>query len=113
MGRDKSFTKSKNPKSKRYRRDMAAHLDGRALKCVTERIDGIEQIVGKGGAIVLKDGVLTVFTEHDAVLRVKVEDLDAWELMSLDGVVITVPDATREDGIRTVTAYYSYYRKLD
>ena len=54
MGRDKSFTKSKNPDSKRYKKDMARHLDGMALKCVTERINGIEEVIGKSGAIILK-----------------------------------------------------------
>ncbi|MBQ7474393.1 MAG: hypothetical protein IJS78_00575 [Clostridia bacterium] len=113
MARDKGFTKSKNPDGKRYKRDMARHLDGRALKCVTERKDGVEEIVGKAGAIVLKGDELIVFSGGDILIRVNIYDLQAWELMSLDGVVLTVPDAESEDGTRTVTAYYSYYRKLD
>ncbi len=113
MGRNKSFTKSKNPDSKRYKRDLARHLDGRALKCVTEKVDGVEQIVGKGGAIALRGDVLSVVSGDDFDVRINVYDLKAWELMSLDGVVITFPDNEREEGSRTVVAYYSYYRKLD
>ena len=39
--------------------------------------------------------------------------MKAWELMSLDGVVLTFPDPDADEGERTVVAYYSYYRKLE
>ena len=113
MGRDKGFTKSKNPDSKRYKRDMARHLDGMALRCVTERKEGVEEVIGKSGAIILKEDELIVYSGQEILVRVNIYAMKAWELMSLDGVVISFPDPAAEDGERTVTAYYSYYRKLD
>ncbi|MBR3423015.1 MAG: hypothetical protein IKG80_00830 [Clostridia bacterium] len=113
MGRDKGFTKSKNPESKRYKKDMARHLDGMALKCVTERINGIEEVIGKSGAIILKGDEIVVWSGQEILVRVNIFDMKAWELMSLDGVVITFPDPKAEEGERTVVAYYSYYRKLE
>ena len=113
MGRDKSFTKSKNPDSKRYKKDMARHLDGMALRCVTERINGVEELIGKSGAIILKGDELIIYSGQEILVRVNIFEMKAWELMSLDGVVVTFPDPSGDDGTRTVIAHYSYYRKLE
>ena len=107
------WTKSKNINSKRYKRDLAAYLDGRALKCVTERINGIEEVVGKSGAIIKKDDELLIYASQEVLLRTKVLFLQAWELLSLEGVVITAPDLERDGEERTVIAYYSYWRELE
>jgi hypothetical protein len=107
------WTRSKNINSKRYKRDLAAYLDGRALKCVTERINGIEEVVGKAGAIIKKDDELLIYSSQDVLMRTKIEWLYAWELMSLDGVVITAPDIEHGGEERTVIAFYSYWRQLD
>ena len=109
----KSWTKSKNPDSKRYKRDLAAYLYGRSLKCVTEKIDGIEEVVAKSGSIVCRDDELIVFASQDIVLRTRILDLLAWELLSLEGVVITAPDLEHDGKERTIVAYYSYWRKLE
>lgn len=109
-----SWTKSKNPDSKRYKRDMAAHLHGKSLKCVCEKINGIEEIVGKKGALVLRDDVLIVSCGADEdVFSCRIYEMDAWELMSLDGVVITAPDLLHGGEKRTIVAYYSYYREIE
>ncbi|MBQ3900175.1 MAG: hypothetical protein II736_00485 [Clostridia bacterium] len=107
------FTRSKNPDSKRFKRDMARHLDGRSLKCVTEKIDGVEEIVGRGGAIAVRDDELIVLGGQDVVLRTKILSMNAWELMSLEGVVITAPDEEHGGVERTIVAYYSYWRTLE
>ena len=109
----KSWTKSKNPDSKRYNRDLAAYLHGKSLKCVTEKIDGIEEVVAKSGSIVCRDDELLVFASQDIVLRTKILDLSAWELLSLEGVVITAPDLEHDGRERTIVAYYSYWRNLE
>lgn len=112
MGKEKHWTKSKNPDSKRYKRDMARHLDGKALKCVTEKVNGIEEVIGHSGAIVLKGDELIVYASQDVLFRTNIYDMKAWELMALDGVVITAPDMENEDSERTIIAYYSYWRTL-
>lgn len=107
------WTRSKNINSKRYKRDLANYLDGRALKCVTERINGIEEVVGKSGAIIKKDDELLVYSSQDVLMRTKIEWLYAWELMSLDGVVITAPDIEHGGEERTIIAFYSYWRQIE
>ena len=107
------WTRAKNINSKRYKRDLAAYLDGRALKCVTERINGIEEVVGKSGAIIKKDDELLIYSSQDVLFRTKIDWLYAWELMSLDGVVITAPDLEHDGVERTVIAFYSYWRQIE
>ncbi len=113
FNKKKHWTKSKNINSKRYKNDLANYLDGKSLKCVTERINGIEEVIGHKGAIIRKEDELLIYSSQDVLLRAKITDLQAWELLSLEGVVITVPDAEREEGERTVVAYYSYWRNLE
>ncbi len=113
FNKKKHWTKSKNINSKRYKNDLANYLDGKSLKCVTERVNGIEEVIGHKGAIIRKEDELLIYSSQDVLLRAKIMDLQAWELLSLEGVVITVPDAEREEGERTVVAYYSYWRNLE
>ncbi len=108
-----SWTKSKNVNSKRYKNDLANYLDGKQLKCVTERINGIEEVVGKSGAIIKKDDELLVYSSQDVLLRTKIIDLQAWELLSLEGVVITAPDIEHGGEERSIIAFYSYWRQLE
>ena len=107
------ISKSKNPDSRRFKLDMAEHLNGMPLKCVTERINGIEEVIGKSGSITVRDGELLVYASMDILMRCRVLQMKAWELMSLDGVVITAPDLEHGGEERTIIAHYSYWRKLD
>lgn len=113
LKKGKHWTKSKNVNSKRYKRDLANYLDGRSLKCVTERRDGIEEVIGKSGSIIKKEDELIVYASQDILLRTKIDDLYAWELLSLEGVVITAHDVEHGGEERTVIAYYSYWRPLE
>ena len=114
MGLFKNLFKSKNPNSKRYRRDMAKHLDGRALKCVLEKKeDGIEEVIGHSGSIIVKGDEILVYASLDVILRTKIVDLSAWELLSLEGVVITAPDLEHGGQVRQIIAYYKYWRNVE
>lgn len=101
----------KNTNSKAYRIKMAEFLNGRAIKYCSERIDGVETVVGKAGSLTLRDGELLVFSSGDIVMRARVEELNASELLSLEGVILTAPDHEHGGKERTVIAYYTYYRK--
>ena len=101
----------KNTNSRAYRQKMAEFLHGRAIKYCSERIDGIETIVGKAGSLTLRDGELLVFSSGDIVMRARVEELNASELLSLEGVILSAPDLEHGSKERTVIAYYTYYRK--
>jgi hypothetical protein len=104
------FKKKKDPSNKKYRLEMAQRIAGQAIKYVTERRDNVEEVIGKGGCMSLHDGEFIVFSSSETVFRCKAEELEAWELLSKDGVVLTGYDKETQKE-RTVIAYYVYYRK--
>lgn len=105
------WTKSKNPDSKRYRYDMAQKICGHHIKYVTERhADDVEEVIGKNGGLNIRDDEFIVFASADIIMRCKIEDMQAWELMSHDGVVITAPDLEHGGVERTIIVHYVYYR---
>lgn len=104
------FTKSKNPNSPRYKWDMARRISGHHVKYVTERVDDVEEVIGKSGSLNIRDDELLVYASFDVVMRCKIEQMQAAELLSRDGVVITAPDLEHGGKIRTVVAHYVYYR---
>ena len=113
MGFLKKLFKSKNPNSKRFKRDMAYAVCGQHIKYVTENRDGIDEVVGKNGGLNIRNDEFIVYASADVVFRCPVDELDIWELMSRDGVVLTGPDLEHGGAVRTVIAHYVYYRKED
>ncbi len=114
MGLFKKFiektTKSKNPDSKRYKWDMARQICGHHVKYVTEEINGTHEVIGRSGGLNIKNDELLVFASADVLMRCKVEEMQAWELLSKDGIVITAPDLEHGGKVRTVIVHYVYYR---
>ena len=106
----KKLTKSKNPNSKRYRYEMAQRISGHHVKYVSERIDNVDEVIGKSGALNIKDDELLVYASFDVLMRCKIVDMQAAELLSGDGVVITAPDLEHGGRMRTVIVHYVYYR---
>ena len=104
------LTKSKNPESKRYRYDMATQICGHHVKYVTEKKDGVDEVIGRSGALNIRGDELLVFASSDILMRCRIEEMQAWELLSKDGVVITAPDLDRCGEERTIIVYYVYYR---
>ena len=104
------WTKSKNPESKRYRMDMARQICGHHVKYVTERIDNVDEVIGRSGGLNIRDDELLVYASSQVLMRCKIADMQASELLSKDGVVITAPDLDRGGEERTVIVYYVYYR---
>ncbi len=110
LNKIKNLFKNKNPDSYAYKYDRARAIDGKAIKYVTERIDNVDEVVGRSGAINVKGDELIVLSSFDIEFRCKIEDLSANDLMSLDGVVLSGHDLEHEGKFRTIIAYYSYYR---
>ena len=104
------WTKSKNPESKRYRMDMAKRICGHHVKYVTERIDNVDEVIGRSGGLNIRDDELLVYASSQVLMRCKIADMQASELLSKDGVVITAPDLDRGGEERTIIVYYVYYR---
>lgn len=104
------LTKSKNPSSSRYRHDMARQICGHHVRYITEKRNGIEEVIGREGSLNIRDDYLIVSTPSDTILRCRIDDMQAWELLSHDGVVITAPDTEHGGAERTIIVYYVYYR---
>jgi hypothetical protein len=106
----KRLTKSNNPESKRYRYDMAQRICGHHVKYVTERINNVDEVIGRSGGLNIRGDELLVYASFKVLMRCKIADMEAAELLSKDGVVITAPDLENGGKIRTVIVYYVYYR---
>ena len=89
---------------------MARQICGHHVKYVTERINDVEEVIGKNGALNIRGDELLVFASADVLMRCKIEEMQAWELLSKDGVVITAPDLEHGGVERTIMVFYVYYR---
>jgi len=105
-----SMFSKKNPSSLAYKRNMAQMISNKRIKYVGEKINGVEEVIGKGGSISVRDDEIIVFASADVLLRTKIADMNASELLSKDGVIITAPDLERGGEVRTIVIYYVYYR---
>ena len=90
---------------------MAKKLDGKHIKYVSERHSDVDEIIGREGALIIKNDEFIVYASQDVLFRCRVDDLKIWELLSRDGVVLTGPDLEHGGVERTVIAFYVYYRK--
>ena len=106
-----NLTKPKNPDSRKFRREMAFKVAGQHIKYVTEKKDDVEEVVGRSGGLNIRDEEFIVYASSDVVFRCRLDDLQIWELLSRDGVVLTGPDLEHGGAVRTVVAHYVYYRK--
>ena len=111
MGLFKRLTKSKNPDSKRFKREMAYAVSGQHIKYVTEKRNGVDEVIGRNGGLNIRNDEFIVYASSDVVFRCPVDELQIWELLSRDGVVLTGRDIEHGGVERTVIAYYVYYRK--
>jgi len=96
---------------KRKEKDRVLELHGMAIKYVTERRADNDDVVGRGGSISIRDGVLIIFASSEIVFRCPVDQVTASQLLSGDGVVIEGADAEHGGVFRKLIAYYVYHRK--
>lgn len=107
----KKLTRSKNPNSKKFQREMALSVNGKHIRYVTEKIDDVDEVIGRSGGLNIRDDTMILYASANVIFRCKLDDLQIWELLSKDGVVLTGPDMENGGKVRTVIAYYVYYRK--
>ena len=101
------FGFSKISKEVLFRRKMAKKLHGMHLKYVMERLpDEDDSIVGREGALSVRDDDFIVFSSQKDVFRSKIDETDFSELMSLGGVIITGLDILSGKE-RSVIAHYT------
>ena len=105
------FGIGKNPESMAYRLERAKELHGQAVKYVTERIDGNDDIIGRGGALAIHEDKFIVDSSGERIFVCYIKDLDASWLMSGNGAVITGPNILEDGRFRTITVHFVYHRK--
>ena len=89
---------------------MAEQMCGHHIRYVTEKRNGVDEVIGRNGGLNIRDDELLVFASADVIFRCKIDDMQAWELLSKDGVVITAPDLEHGGVERTIIVFYVYYR---
>lgn len=107
----KLFGLDKKTDSYAFRLNKAKALHGQVIKYVTENRDGNEDVIGRGGYLALKDDEFIVDSSGDVLFRCNVRDLDASDLMSGDGVIISGPNLIENGRCRRITVHFVYYRK--
>lgn len=101
----------KDTKSIKFKRYMANKLHERHVRYLIERdSSGEEKIIAREGFIHVSGDELAVICGGVVMFRTIINEMEAWELMSLEGATITGFDPDR-NAVRTVIAYYKYYRK--
>ncbi len=98
-----------DPSSPRYRWWMAERIAGLRIKYVTERVNDVDNVIGRTGGMNIRDGIFIVHASNNVVFRARVEDMQAGELMSHDGVVLTAPDLEHGGEERTIIVHFTDY----
>ena len=105
------YIKSKNTRSQRYKRELAGKICSHSMKYVTvsKGEDG-DTVIGRdctcrtdGESFSVTDG------KGELIFKTPMADIKLFELMSLDGAVISGVDEVSGE-YREITAHYSYYR---
>lgn len=106
-----SIFKKKKPEDKlSFRIKMAKRISQNHIRYISERLDDTDIVVGHNGEFSIKDGNLIIFAEGDVIFRAEIASIQFSELMSLEGVILTAPDLEHKGKMRTIIAYYAYYR---
>lgn len=100
----------KKDKYQPTKKDLAK-FNGKPIEYCVERVNGIEQVLGKNGGIIVLDDVIVVMCEAHEVFRCRIKGATVAELLSGNGVEISGFDAYTGEKRYTV-AHYSYYRKV-
>ena len=105
------YIKSKNTKSMRYKRELADKICGHSMKYVTVASgDRGDVVIGKDCTCRVADGYFTVTDDNGVLIyKASMDNVKLFELMSLDGAVISGDDEI-SGGPKEITPHYSYYR---
>ena len=104
------FKKKKAEDTVAFREKMAKKIAAHRLRYITEREGETDLIIGRDGGFNIRDGEFIISADNHVVFRCKVSEMQASELLSLEGAIITAPDLENGGVMRTVIAYYVYFR---
>ena len=106
----KLFSK-KSDKAGAGHKEQVLSLHGADIKYVTEYINGNDNVVGRGGKITVKDGVLLIDSSGERLFKCEVKNVGINFLMSGDGVIISGANDLEGGNARVLTVHFVYYRK--
>ena len=104
------FKKKKLEDKVSFRRAMAEKIARHRLRYVSEREGDMDIIIGRDGGFNIRNGEFIVSADNHVIFRANVDALQASELMRLEGAILTAPDLENGGKMRTIIAYYVYYR---
>ena len=107
----KLFKIGTKPGTYAYRKEKALELHGQAIQYVTERIDGNEDIIGRGGSLAVHEDTFIVDSSGDRLFVCEIKQLDISWLMSGNGVIIKGPNLLEDGRLRVITVHFVYHRK--
>ena len=103
--------KKKNPEdSPSFRLEMAKKIAVHRLRYVTEREGETELVIGRDGGFNIRNDEFIVSADNHVVFRCNVKEMQASELLSKEGAILTAPDLENSGKLRTVVVYYVYFR---
>ena len=105
------FGLSDKPGSKKDRIRRSNALHGQTIRYVSEMVDGVETIIGRGGNASVRAGELLIFSSDEVIFRTPFDEVLTADLLSGDGVVLRGPDSVSGSSDLTVTVYFVDYRK--
>lgn len=104
------FTKSKKDDNPRFRREMAARIASHTLKYVSERVGDTDNILSKGGAMSIKDGIFSISAGTETIFSCECDKMTSGEFLSMEGAIIEGADTAHGGVCRKIIVYYVYYR---
>ena len=104
------FKKKKPEDSPAFRLEMAKKIAVHRLRYITERINDTELVIGRDGGFNIRNDEFIVSADNHVVFRCNVKEMQASELLSKEGAILTAPDLENGGKIRTVVVYYVYFR---
>ena len=107
----KLFGGDKRGESYAIRYERAKALHGQVIKYVTERRNDNEDVIGRGGALTVKDDQFIVDSSGDRLFVCNISELETSTLMSGDGVIVRGPNLLEDGKYRAITVHFVYYRK--
>ena len=105
------FNTGNKPGTYAYRLKKVNELHGTAVKYVTERRGGNEDVIGRGGSLAVHEDTFIVDSSGDRLFVCKISELDVATLMSGNGVVISGPNILEDGKRREIIAHFVYHRK--
>ena len=66
------FSRKKDPNSKKYRWEMAKQMSNHHIRYVTEKINDVDEVIGRNGGLNIRDDEMLVFASADVIMRCKI-----------------------------------------